>query len=94
MAPQLGLGHDDVFSYTTIGIDIAAGGNDINIGAEHGVPSHERDHDCRRRISMRYRSGNADVAEQKQFAEDRVDAHENARLTPKGRIEMVRAVVD
>ena len=35
---------------------------------------------------------NADVAKQKRFAEDRI--HKNARLTPKGREEMVRAVVE
>src|ERR1700748_655512 len=28
------------------------------------------------------------------FAEDRMDTHENARLTPKGREEKLRAVVD
>src|SRR5262249_15920082 len=28
------------------------------------------------------------------FAEDRMDTHKNARLTPKGREEMVRAVAD
>ena len=39
-------------------------------------------------------TGNADVAKQKQFAEDRMDTHKNARLTPKGREAMVRAVVD
>jgi transposase-like protein len=39
-------------------------------------------------------AGNADVARQKRFAEDRMDMHKNARLTPKGREEMVRAVVD
>jgi len=39
-------------------------------------------------------TGNADVAKQKRFAEDRMDTHKNARLTPKGREEMVRAVVD
>ena len=32
-------------------------------------------------------------AKQKRFAEDRMDTHKNARLTPKGREEMVRAVV-
>jgi transposase-like protein len=37
---------------------------------------------------------NADVAKQKRFAEDRMDTHKNARLTPKGREEMVRAVVE
>ena len=37
---------------------------------------------------------NADVATTKRFAEDRMDTHKNARLTPKGREEMVRAVVD
>src|ERR1700752_1176977 len=37
---------------------------------------------------------NADVAKTKRFAEDRMDTHKNARLTPKGREAMVRAVVD
>jgi transposase InsO family protein len=37
---------------------------------------------------------NADVAKQKRFAEDRMDTHKNARLTPKGREEMVCAVVE
>src|SRR5215813_12227940 len=37
---------------------------------------------------------NADVAKPQRFAEDRMDTHKNARLTPKGREEMVRAVVD
>lgn len=37
---------------------------------------------------------NAEVAKQKRFAEDRMDSHKNARLTPKGREAMVRAVVD
>jgi transposase InsO family protein len=40
------------------------------------------------------RTGNVDVARQKRFAEDRMDTHQNARLTPKGREAMVRAVVD
>jgi transposase-like protein len=39
-------------------------------------------------------TGNADVAKQKRFAENRMDSHKNARLTPKGREAMVRAVVD
>ena len=39
-------------------------------------------------------TGNADVAKQKRFAEDRMDSHKNARLTPKGREGMVRCVVD
>jgi transposase len=39
-------------------------------------------------------TGNAEVAKQKRFAEDRMDSHKNARLTPKGREAMVRAVVD
>src|SRR5256884_2199334 len=39
-------------------------------------------------------TGNADVAKPQRFAEDRMDTHKNARLTPKGREEMVRAVVD
>ena len=33
------------------------------------------------------RPGNADVAKPQQFAEDRMDTHKNARLTPKGREE-------
>jgi transposase InsO family protein len=37
---------------------------------------------------------NADVARQKRFAEDRMDTHKNAHLTPKGREQMVRAVMD
>jgi transposase InsO family protein len=37
---------------------------------------------------------NADVAKTKRFAEDRMDTHKNARLTPKGREDMVRAVVE
>jgi transposase InsO family protein len=37
---------------------------------------------------------NADVAKQKRFAENRMDTHKNAHLTPKGREAMVRAVVD
>jgi hypothetical protein len=37
---------------------------------------------------------NGDVAKPQRFAEDRMDIHKNARLTPKGREEMVRAVVD
>jgi transposase InsO family protein len=40
------------------------------------------------------RAGNADVAKQKRFAENRMDIHKNARLTPKGREAMVRAVVE
>ena len=40
------------------------------------------------------RTGNADVAKPQRFAEDRMDTHKNARLTPKGREDMVRAVVD
>jgi transposase InsO family protein len=39
-------------------------------------------------------TGNADVAKQKRFAENRMDTHKNARLTPKGREAMVGAVVD
>src|SRR4051794_14803772 len=37
---------------------------------------------------------NADVAKAQRFAEDRMDSHKNARLTPKGREQMVGAVVD
>ena len=40
------------------------------------------------------RTGNVDVAKPQRFAEDRMDTHKNACLTPKGREEMVRAVVD
>jgi leucine-zipper of insertion element IS481 len=40
------------------------------------------------------RTGNADVGKPQRFAEDRMDTHKNARLTPKGREEMVRAVAD
>src|SRR6516225_8918404 len=40
------------------------------------------------------RTGNPDVAKPQRFAEDRMDTHKNARLTPKGREEMVRAVAD
>src|SRR5262245_52318563 len=39
-------------------------------------------------------TGNADVAKPQRFAENRMDTHKNARLTPKGREAMVRAVVD
>src|SRR2546430_12020405 len=41
-----------------------------------------------------FRTGNADVAKPQRFAEDRMDSHKNARLTPKGREEMVRVVVE
>jgi hypothetical protein len=37
---------------------------------------------------------NAEVAKQQRFAENRMDTHKNAPLTPKGRELMVRAVVD
>src|SRR5262245_2625356 len=37
---------------------------------------------------------NAEVAKHQRFAEDRMDTHKNAPLTPKGRELMVRAVVD
>ena len=37
---------------------------------------------------------NAEVAKQQRFAEDRMDIHKNAPLTPKGRELMVRTVVD
>jgi len=37
---------------------------------------------------------NAEVAKQQRFAENRMDTHQNARLTPKGREQMVRAVVE
>ncbi len=36
---------------------------------------------------------NAEVAKHQRFAEDRMDTHKNAPLTPKGREMMVRAVV-
>jgi transposase InsO family protein len=39
-------------------------------------------------------AGKADVARQKRFAEDRMDTHKNAPLTPKGREQMVRSVVE
>ena len=39
-------------------------------------------------------TGNAEVARHKRFAENRMDSHKNARLTPKGREAMVRSVVD
>ncbi len=39
-------------------------------------------------------TGTADVAKPQQFAEDRMDIHKNARLTPKGREQMVLAVVE
>src|SRR5262249_15463039 len=35
-----------------------------------------------------------DVAKPQRFAGDRMNSHNNARLTPKGREDMVRAVVD
>src|SRR5262245_40113617 len=47
-----------------------------------------------REVVHSVRTGNADVAKPHRFAEDRMDTHKNARLTPKGREEMVRAVVD
>jgi transposase InsO family protein len=37
---------------------------------------------------------NAEVAKHQRFAENRMDTHQNAPLTPKGRELMVRAVVD
>src|SRR5262245_21864520 len=40
------------------------------------------------------RAMNAEVAKHQRFAEDRMDTHKNAPLTPKGRELMVRAVVD
>ena len=40
------------------------------------------------------RTGNDEVAKQKRHVEDRIDTHKNARLTPKGREEIVRTVVD
>src|SRR6516164_3389343 len=47
-----------------------------------------------REVVHSVRTGNADVAKLQRFAEDRMDTHKNARLTPKGREEMVRAVAD
>src|SRR5262245_47358644 len=47
-----------------------------------------------REVVHSVRTRNADVAKPQRFAEDRMDTHKNARLTPKGREEMVRAVVD
>src|SRR5215813_4896678 len=47
-----------------------------------------------REVVHSVRTGNADVAKPQRFAEDRMDTHKNARLTPKGREEMVRSVVD
>ena len=37
---------------------------------------------------------NAEVAKPSDFAEDGMDTHQNARLTPKSREEMVRDVVE
>jgi transposase InsO family protein len=37
---------------------------------------------------------NAEVAKHQRFAENRMDTHQNARLTPKGREEMVRTVIE
>src|SRR5215813_5514703 len=39
-------------------------------------------------------TGNAEVAKQQRFAGNRMDTHKNASLTPKGREDMVRAVLD
>src|SRR5215472_7041479 len=47
-----------------------------------------------REVVHSVRTGDADVGKPQRFAEDRMDTHKNARLTPKGREEMVRAVVD
>src|SRR5262245_56211902 len=47
-----------------------------------------------REVDHSVRTGNADVAKPQRFAEDPMDTHKNARLTPKGREEMVRAVAD
>src|SRR5947209_15590238 len=47
-----------------------------------------------REVVHSVRTGNPDVAKPQRFAEDRMDTHKNARLTPKGREEMVRAVAD
>ena len=40
------------------------------------------------------RTVNAEVAKHQQFAEDRMDTHKNAPLTPKGREAMVRYVTE
>jgi len=45
-----------------------------------------------REVVHSVRTGNPDVAKPQRFAKDRMDTHKNARLTPKGREEMVRAV--
>lgn len=55
-------------------------------GASADVSIHEFVHSVR--------TGNAYVAKQKRFAENRMDTHKNWHLTPKGREAMVRAVVD
>ena len=39
-------------------------------------------------------TGNSEVAKHQRFAENRMDTHKNAPLTPKGREAMVRSVVE
>ena len=39
-------------------------------------------------------TGNSEVAKRQRFAENRMDTHKNAPLTPKGREAMVRSVVE
>jgi hypothetical protein len=39
-------------------------------------------------------TGNSEVANHQRFAENRMDTHKNASLTPKGREAMVRCVID
>jgi transposase InsO family protein len=90
--------------------DIAARAEDERHQPVHiGSPLHATDADRIRRRPMKLAQRlvvsfqevvhsalavNADVAKQKRFAEDRMDTHKNACLTPKGREEMVRAVVE
>jgi transposase InsO family protein len=40
------------------------------------------------------RTGNSEVAKRQRFAENRMDTHKNAAMTPKGREAMVRFVID
>ena len=40
------------------------------------------------------RTGNSEVAKHQRFAENRMDTHKNAPLTPKGREAMVRSVTE
>src|ERR1700709_1594644 len=39
-------------------------------------------------------TGNSEVAKHQRFAENRMDSHKNAALTPKGREAMVRSVME